>query len=368
MPLPPELLAGVKKALAAGRTPAEIEQEMLANGWSRADAAVAFRQLGIIANSSVGIRRSRWPFVVIIVVLLLAGVAAGGYWLRQNRFEPLGIREVAAMIDCGADSECLVSNLQNCQLAKGSFTHRKEDSGFTLTQEHKLINYGFIENECVFDFKLLSGELTVPVGTPEGQIQMSKKLFIENRLGKEATCMVPMVATSNFMRDLLTGQISFSSYCSGSECTGSVKEYPEVRCRGAYFDFNSKLPQVDLKEFLKLNDERVENETNQRCSRLADLTDHEKFGCLKKIAADTKNPNVCAQLPNSPEAWRDNCYVGIAPIIKDYSVCEQIKLVGADDIGNYAKEHNYNSCRTNVASALDDAETCRSMMDSHRNI
>src|SRR3990167_5530069 len=85
MPLTPELLAGVKKALAAGRTPAEIEQEMLANGWSRADAAVAFRQLGIIANSSVGIRRSRWPFVVIVVVLLLAGVAAGGWWLWQKQ-------------------------------------------------------------------------------------------------------------------------------------------------------------------------------------------------------------------------------------------------------------------------------------------
>ncbi|MBI2100811.1 MAG: hypothetical protein HYT47_02225 [Candidatus Vogelbacteria bacterium] len=100
MPLTPELLDGIKKALAAGQTPAEIEQEVLAQGWTRADSAEAFRQLDVFSTASPspapvvggqtppppppfsatpvatataagGVRRSRWVLVLFIVILII---------------------------------------------------------------------------------------------------------------------------------------------------------------------------------------------------------------------------------------------------------------------------------------------------------
>jgi len=84
----------------------------------------------------------------------------------------------------------------------------------------------------------------------------------------------------------------------------------------------------------------------------------EKERCLSVKSQDLVS---CAKLPNSPEASRDNCYKRLAPKLKDYSICEKIKVVGSDDVGNYAKPHNYYSCLSDVSIALDDINTCRSI-------
>ena len=88
------------------------------------------------------------------------------------------------------------------------------------------------------------------------------------------------------------------------------------------------------------------------------LVGTQKSICVEKLATETKNPNLCATLLNSPQAWRDSCYVTIAPVMKDYSICEKIKLGGTDI--NY---NNYYSCRVFTSIALNDINTCRTIVN-----
>jgi len=68
----PELLEGIKKSLASGKIPTQIEQEILANGWSRDDASAAFAKLGV-RGSLPQSPRAKWPWLVLIAGLLVIG-------------------------------------------------------------------------------------------------------------------------------------------------------------------------------------------------------------------------------------------------------------------------------------------------------
>ena len=94
-------------------------------------------------------------------------------------------------------------------------------------------------------------------------------------------------------------------------------------------------------------------------SACVDLDGQQKYRCLKKAAIASGSVALCATLPNTPEALRDNCYVEVAPVLKDYSICEKIRVIGADDAKNYAKPHNYYNCRMFTSIALNDLPTCR---------
>lgn len=91
------------------------------------------------------------------------------------------------------------------------------------------------------------------------------------------------------------------------------------------------------------------------------LEGRDKSECVRKLAAATKDPGLCELLPNDPQAWRDNCYVEIAPLTGDYKNCEPILVTKDDDGDNYAKPHNYQNCRMFVSMAIGDIKTCRSI-------
>jgi len=67
----PELIEGVKKSLESGKTVAQVEKEMLSNGWTKEDARSVFLSLGLPYNPPKSDLMKK--LVAILVIIIVVG-------------------------------------------------------------------------------------------------------------------------------------------------------------------------------------------------------------------------------------------------------------------------------------------------------